>query len=96
MARFSLDNVEDLAGVNPIDVVRSILAESGGLARFMEVHYLAGEPELFEIMRMVAALKPTERTALAEFLKRAVANDIQAEKTSARLLELVRDHIVGN
>jgi hypothetical protein len=45
---------------------------------------------------MVAALKPTERTALAEFLKRAVANDIQAEKTSARLLELVRDHIVGN
>ena len=91
MSQLSLDKVKDIAGVDPIDVVRSVLAESGGLARFMEVHYLAGEPELFEIMRAIAALEPAKRAALAGFLTGAAAEDIRVQKATAKVLELVRD-----
>jgi hypothetical protein len=91
MSQLSLDNVEDIAGVDPIDAVRSILAESGGLARFMEVHYLAGEPELFEIMRAIAALEPVKRAALADFLKSAAANGLRTQKVTTDVLELAPD-----
>jgi hypothetical protein len=91
MSQPSLDDLEGLAGVDPIDVVRSVLAESGSLARFMEVHYLASEPELFAIMRIIAGLKPEDRSALADFLKSAAGDGVSLGKSSTNVLELVRD-----
>ena len=89
MSRLSLEDFENLSEVDPIEVVRSVLAESGSLARFMEVHYLASEPELFAIMRMIAGLSPADRSALAEFLMNA-EEGIRLGKVSKSCAELVR------
>lgn len=91
MSRLLLDDFEDLAGVDPIDVVRSVLAESGSLARFMEVHYLASEPDLFAIMRTVAGLSSADRSALAEFLMNAAEEGVRLGKVSKGGVELLRD-----
>lgn len=83
MPQLSLDNVKDLAGVDPIDVVRSVLAESGGLARLMEMHYLASDPELFALIRAIAALPPADRLALAEFLRERSNDKARVQRTEA-------------
>ena len=91
MSRLSLEDIEGLGNVDPIDVIRSILAESGSLARFMEVHYLASEPDLFAIMRMIAGLSPADRSTLAEFLINAAEEGVKVGKVSKSALELLRD-----
>ena len=96
MSRLSLDDLEDLTGVDPIDVIRSVLAESGSLARFMEVHYLASEPELFAIMRVIASLSAADRLALAEFLMNAAEEGVRLGKVSKSAAELVRDSTKKN
>jgi hypothetical protein len=91
MSRLSLEDLEDRGSVDPIDVVRSVLAESGSLARFMEVHYLASEPDLFAIMRMIAGLSPADRSALAEFLMNAAEEGVRLGKVDKNVVELLRD-----
>ena len=88
MSRLSLEDLEDGTEVDPVEVVRSVLAESGSLARFMEVHYLASEPELFAIMRMLAGLSPSDRSALAEFLMNA-EDGVRLGKVSKKAVELL-------
>jgi hypothetical protein len=89
MSRLSLENLHIPANVDPIDVIRSVLAESGSLARFMEVHYLASEPELFAIMRMIAGLSLADRSALAAFLTNVGEEGVRVGKLSKGALELV-------
>jgi hypothetical protein len=91
MSRLSLEDLEERGSVDPIDVVRSVLAESGSLARFMEVHYLASEPDLFAIMRMIAGLSPADRSVLAEFLVSAAEEGVRLGKVSKNVVELLRD-----
>jgi ABC-type uncharacterized transport system ATPase subunit len=71
MSRLSPDDIEERSPVDPVDVVRSVLAESGSLARFMEVHYLASEPDLLAIMRALAGLTEEDRKILAELVRNA-------------------------
>ena len=90
MSQLSLEDFENVTGVDPIDVIRSVLAESGSLARFMEVHYLASEPELFAIMRMIAGLSLADRSALAGFLKSAGKDGLRLGKVGKNAVELVK------
>jgi hypothetical protein len=91
MSRPSLENFESSADLDPIDVIRSVMAEAGSLARFMEVHYLASEPELFAIMRIIAGLRPTDRSALAMFLASIGEEGVRLGKLSKGAVELVKD-----
>ena len=91
MSQLSLEDLEERGSVDPIDVVRSVLAESGSLARFMEVHYLASEPDLFAIMRMIAGLSPADRSVLAEFLVNATEEGVRVGKVDKNVVELLRD-----
>lgn len=91
MSQLSLEDFENITGVDPIEVIRSVLAESGSLARFMEVHYLASEPELFAIMRMIASLSPADRSALAAFLKGHVEDGVRLGKVGKNTVELVKE-----
>jgi hypothetical protein len=91
MSRLSLEDLEERGSVDPIDVVRSVLAESGSLARFMEVHYLASEPDLFAIMRMIAGLSPADRSVLAEFLVNAAEEGVRVGKVNKNVFEFLRD-----
>jgi hypothetical protein len=90
MSQLSLEDFENVTGVDPIDVIRSVLAESGSLARFMEVHYLASEPELFAIMRMIAGLSLADRSALAGVLKSAGKDGVRLGKVGKNAVELVK------
>ena len=90
MSQLSLEDFENVTGVDPIDVIRSVLAESGSLARFMEVHYLASEPELFAIMRMIAGLSLADRSALAGFLKSIAKDGVRLGKVGKNAVELVK------
>jgi hypothetical protein len=91
MSRLSLEESDNGSDVDPIDVVRSVLAESGSLARFMEVHYLASEPELLAIMRMIAGLSAADKTAFAEFLMNAAEEGVRISRVSKQAVELVKD-----
>jgi hypothetical protein len=90
MTNLSLDDFENLTAVDPLEVIRSVLAESGSLARFMEVHYLASEPDLFAIMRVIASLNEADRLALAEFLTNAAEEGVRLGKVSKSVVELLR------
>jgi hypothetical protein len=56
--------------LHPLDIVRDILREAENLPRLMEVHYLAQEPGLVEIMRSLTALPDEERFRLQHYLAR--------------------------
>jgi hypothetical protein len=70
MSPLSLE--EFIVGVepHPVDVVRDILQDVGSLSLLMEVHYLAKEPGLLEIMRGLVALSEEDRQLLQTFLVR--------------------------
>ena len=89
MPRLSLEKIQNSTDVDPIEVVRSVLAESGTLARFMEVHYLASEPELFAIMQVIAGLSSADRSALAEFLTSAAQEGVRVSKVTPNVAELI-------
>jgi hypothetical protein len=55
---------------HPIDIVHDILHEVGSLPRLIEIHYLAEEPLLLEIMRSLGALPVEDRVRLREYLAR--------------------------
>lgn len=62
------DPVADDTPLHPLDIVRDILREAESLPRLMEVHYLAQEPGLIEIMRSLTALPDEERFRLQHYL----------------------------
>jgi hypothetical protein len=65
-----LDPIPDDDVLHPSDVVREILETTGTLTRLLEIHYLAQEPGLLEIMRGIAALAETDRDQLLKYLTR--------------------------
>jgi hypothetical protein len=65
-----VDLVADDMPLRPLDIVRDILSESENLPRLMELHYLAQEPGLIEIMRSLIALPEEERFRLQHYLAR--------------------------
>jgi hypothetical protein len=91
MPRLSFEKFENLTEIDPIEVVRSALAESGSLARFMEVHYLASEPELFAIMQVLAGMTLADRSALAAFLKKTARGRVRLGKVTPETAELIRN-----
>lgn len=64
------DQFADEQPPHPIDIVRDILREADSLSRLIEVHYLAQEPGLLEIMRGLIALSDDERCRLQQYLAR--------------------------
>jgi hypothetical protein len=65
---YTTDQVEDDTPLRPLDIVRDILREAESLPQLMEVHYLAQEPGLIEIMRGLIALPEDERFRLQHYL----------------------------
>lgn len=56
--------------VDPIDIVRDILARTGTIARLMEIYCLVEEPGVLGIVRELAALSDEKRGMLGDFLLR--------------------------
>lgn len=55
--------------LDPIDIVRDILAQAETLPRLMEIHYLVQEPGMLDVVRCMAALPDDDRARLQSFLK---------------------------
>ncbi len=70
MSRRWLEEVADEPLPHPIDIVRDILDQAESLPRLMEIHYLAREPALLEIMRGLGSLPDDDRERLREYLAR--------------------------
>jgi hypothetical protein len=70
MSRLTLqvDPMADDTPLHPLDIVRDILREAESLPHLIEVHYLAQEPGLIEIMRSLTALPDDERFRLQRYL----------------------------
>ncbi len=67
-SRYTTDLVDDDTPLRPLDIVCDILREAESVPRLMEVHYLAQEPGLIEIMRGLIALPDDERFRLQHYL----------------------------
>jgi len=65
---YTTEHVDDDTPLHPLDIVRDILREAESLPRLMEVHYLAQEPGVVEIMRGLIALPDDERFRLQRYL----------------------------
>lgn len=91
MPRLTPGKPDSPTDVDPIEVIRSALVESGSLARFMEVHYLASEPDLFAIMQVIAGLNSADRSALARFLTGAIHEGVRMGKVTLNTVELIRN-----
>jgi hypothetical protein len=63
-----VDHIGDDTPIEPLDIVRDILRDAESLPRLIEVHYLAQEPGLIEIMRGLIALPDEERFRLQHYL----------------------------
>ncbi|HEX2653233.1 MAG TPA: hypothetical protein VHN11_06240 [Xanthobacteraceae bacterium] len=88
MSQPSLNSPESEDSLHSTDVVREILQEVGSLSRLMQLHYLAQEPGLLEIMYRLAALSDDGRAKLEAFLAKAQGDALNVREDSAGSLIL--------